>query len=239
MMSCHKYHPMIKILILAIIMALTIHVPHTSAWSQTQEYDGYGLYKTVETGNTPMWFHVVMLRTDSGEIMKAYLCKEHSLAKSYKGLLHVPGCVRTESSTVVPVEGVLMGGCSDCDELDSVYMEYGIKNIIRDAFSGCTRLHGVRLPPTLESIGTRAFEGCTSLSSIEMPEHVQTIHAEAFAGCSGIRCVKVHWGKPIDIGSAVFKGCQLDDCTLIVPRGTAHLYRQAEGWREFGQIVEE
>ncbi|MBQ9176314.1 MAG: hypothetical protein IJ139_05540, partial [Bacteroidaceae bacterium] len=78
-----------------------------------------------------------------------------------------------------------------------------------------------------------------SLRWIELPQHLHTIQAEAFAGCCNIRYCKVNWHKPIDIGSSVFKGCQLSGCTLVVPRGTRQLYEQAEGWKDFGRIIEE
>jgi len=233
----YQPNPHFRLLCFAIIIQLLIPLP--KAFSQTPTLAGYELYKTTDKASTAMWFQVMMFSTDSGEIQKAYFCKENILAKSYKGLLHIPGSIKTEFGAVIPVEGVIMGGCSDCDELDSVYIEYGIKNIIHEAFSGCINLRGIRLPPSLENIGMKAFEGCTSLRWIELPQHLHTIQAEAFAGCCNIRYCKVNWHKPIDIGSSVFKGCQLSGCTLVVPRGTRQLYEQAEGWKDFGRIIEE
>ena len=127
---------------------------------------------------------------------------------------------------------------NECKNVIEVYLPNSIDSIGTAAFYRCKDLKYIHLPKRLHTIATNMFMGCSNLKKIEIPKSVNRIEAGAFAYCA-LEFIYVNWHKPIDIGSSVFKGCQLSTCTLIVPRGTRQLYEQAEGWKDFGRIVEE
>jgi hypothetical protein len=52
-----------------------------------------------------------------------------------------------------------------------------------------------------------------------------------------LKDITVKWTRPL--GSNVFSRVDLTKCTLHVPSGTAARYRAADGWKDFGKIVEQ
>ena len=70
-----------------------------------------------------------------------------------------------------------------CENLKSIEVTPGVKDLVYDAFAGHESLETVVLPEGLESIGSGAFIGCTSLTSVNIPDSVDTIHDGAFNGC--------------------------------------------------------
>ncbi|MBR1379399.1 MAG: leucine-rich repeat domain-containing protein [Bacteroidaceae bacterium] len=97
----------------------------------------------------------------------------------------------------------------------------------------------ITIPEGITNIGTHAFYGCRNLSVIHFPISVIHIEGYSFGRCNELSEIHVKWTLPLDINNSVFKGCQLSGCTLVVPRGTRQLYEQAEGWKDFGRIIEE
>ena len=97
----------------------------------------------------------------------------------------------------------------------------------------------VVLPDGITTIGSHAFFGCRNLCTIHIPVTVTRIEEYAFGRCHELTEIHVKWQTPLSINPDTYNGLKQTACTLFVPRGTAHLYRQAEGWKEFGQIVEE
>ncbi len=81
---------------------------------------------------------------------------------------------------------------------------------------------------------------CTGLTSVNIPNSVTSIGEGAFFLCSGLKDVTVNWTTPLDISDSgiLFTGTPINKATLYVPVGTAELYRQADGWKNFGNIVE-
>jgi hypothetical protein len=93
------------------------------------------------------------------------------------------------------------------------------------------------------TIGYGAFESCSSLTSITIGNSVTTIGEWAFYGCSNLRNVTVLRTSPPSITSGTtyddtFSNVPLDSATLTVPKGCKASYQSAEGWKEFGTIVE-
>ena len=105
---------------------------------------------------------------------------------------------------------------------------------------GCVNLESVVLPKGLEKIYYWAFKGCRKLKSINIPEYVNTIGENAFDGCTALRSVTLGASDPsfIYLGTNVFAGVNLANCTLYVPYGSKELYEQAEVWKKFGKVVE-
>lgn len=96
----------------------------------------------------------------------------------------------------------------------------------------------------ITQIGKDAFSNCHSLTSIDIPNSVRTIDLNAFLNCTSLTSVKVNWTDAqsiIPINSGVFegiaKGAGPQGATLYVPVGTIDLYKQANGWKDFGNIM--
>ena len=65
------------------------------------------------------------------------------------------------------------------DQIKRVTIEYGVNNIVSNAFRGCTNLREVYIGNTVKVIEAYAFYGC-SFSTIRFPESLQTIGSYAF-----------------------------------------------------------
>ncbi|MDL2224291.1 leucine-rich repeat domain-containing protein [Bacteroidales bacterium OttesenSCG-928-M06] len=110
------------------------------------------------------------------------------------------------------------------------------------------------VPNSVIKIGNSAFSNCVSLASITIPNSVISIEMDAFLSCSFLKEVQVSWLTPLDIITGVledvdpntstaipisiFFGVDLSVCTLYVPKDTKVLYEVADGWRDFGTIIE-
>ncbi len=115
-----------------------------------------------------------------------------------------------------------------------------VPSIYGNTFEGCTNLVSIVLPKGVEHIYYRAFMGCKKLTAINLPEYLSTLGDNCFNGCTALREVRVSNPDPasISLGSGVFSGVDLQQCTLYVPFGTKALYAAASVWKDFGAIVE-
>jgi hypothetical protein len=95
------------------------------------------------------------------------------------------------------------------------------------------------IPNRVTTIGIEAFLECDSLTSITIPNSVAAIGRNAFTYCGSLTEVISLNPQPLDIESSVFSYVDKATCTLKVPVGSASLYRAAEGWKEFANIVEQ
>jgi Flp pilus assembly protein protease CpaA len=106
------------------------------------------------------------------------------------------------------------------------------------AFFDCRSLTSITIPNSVTTIGVGAFFSCRSLTSITIPNSVITIGKGAFGGCTSLRNVLVLKTTPPALGDDTFVGVPLNPATLTVPKGSKAAYQSADGWNEFGSIVE-
>lgn len=80
----------------------------------------------------------------------------------------------------------------------------------------------------------------SKIKTITIPQSVKAIYSYAFQNCKQLKEIKVEKDNPADIvlHEGVFMGVDKDECVLIVPKGSAELYRQAAQWNEFANIRE-
>jgi hypothetical protein len=74
---------------------------------------------------------------------------------------------------------------------------------------------------------------------VTIPNSVTSIGWRAFYYCSRLTDVTVKWAKPLSIEGNPFSRVPLSSCTLHVPAGTKALYRAADVWKEFENILED
>ena len=96
------------------------------------------------------------------------------------------------------------------------------------------------IPDDMTSICSFAFFGYSSLTSVTIPNSVTSIGMGAFYNCSNLMDVMVKSRTPINIFDA-FSNEALHGynyATLYVPYGCKAAYENAEGWKDFKEIVE-
>ena len=99
------------------------------------------------------------------------------------------------------------------------------------------------------AIGDGAFENNKNLEKVSIPETIEAIGDDAFAGCTNLKQIRVDAAEPIKLGSSaagtrgsgassVFAEVDMETCVLYVPAGSKEKYEQADGWKDFKNIVE-
>lgn len=129
---------------------------------------------------------------------------------------------------------------SPCRALESVHLPENLNEIPPYCFEYCEKLKSIDIPNSVIKIGYGAFEDCKSLETVTIPESVAAIEWRAFSKCEGLQSVTVRVADPdvIAMDPGVFNKCNLEECVLRVPAGSADLYRKAEQWKDFKNIVE-
>ena len=80
------------------------------------------------------------------------------------------------------------------DQVENVYLAYGLKSIGNSAFYACKALKRIELPATLESIGDSAFEA-SGLETVTIPYTMGAVGKTAFARCNSLTSVTVEGGS--------------------------------------------
>lgn len=119
-------------------------------------------------------------------------------------------------------------------------MTYSVTQIGDRAFHS-SRMTSVIIPTSVTSIGNQAFCYCSSLTSVVIPNSVTSIGDYAFWECSNLTNFYTYIEDPssVPLGTDVFNGVPTSTCILHVPGGTAELYRAADQWSAFTNIVED
>ena len=117
------------------------------------------------------------------------------------------------------------------------------------AFEMCRELTSVVVPSSVEEIGMAAFDICHKLERVVFQNHLRKLPFRCFVGCDNLKELhlsdtippKIDEDEDTEEGSLVFYFTEkaLDGCTLYVPTGSLHKYRNTYGWRKFKKIVEE
>ncbi|MCD8304289.1 MAG: leucine-rich repeat domain-containing protein [Prevotellaceae bacterium] len=151
------------------------------------------------------------------------------------------GCGSLISVTIPnSVKGIGWYAFNDCGSLESVTIGESVKSIGENAFRGCA-LKKIIIPNSVIDIGSCAFFYCCDLKEVTIGKSVTTIGDDPFHGCTSLETVTClnptppvcsiicfEYDTTVDIGS----------CTLYVPKGSKEKYASADGWRDFGEIVE-
>ena len=126
---------------------------------------------------------------------------------------------------------------ADCSGLTSLTIPSSVTSIGNQTFYGCSGLTSLTLPSGVTKIGWGAFEGCSGLTSLAIPSSVTSIEGEAFKGCSRLTSIYVYTKKIPELWYNVFTGCNAQNCTVYVPKGTVDAYKSSV-FGYFEKIVE-
>lgn len=122
--------------------------------------------------------------------------------------------------------------------LEAIELPESINSIGNFAFTACKSLSCIVLPKNVSSVGRSAFGSCSSLVSVYIPSSVTSIGERAFYSGDKLTQVYSYITEPFAINSNVFSTGTKEEGTLYVPQGTLNLYKEADGWKEFANIVE-
>ena len=140
----------------------------------------------------------------------------------------------TLPSGVTSIGNYVFFGCSG---LTSLTLPSSVTSIGDYAFQNCSGLTSLTLPSGVTSIGNDAFYGCRGLTSMTIPSGVTSIGNDAFYGCSGLTSIYVYPENLPELESGIFSGCNAQNCTVYVPKGTYDDYKASE-FGYFENIVE-
>ncbi len=171
---------------------------------------------------------------------------------------------KSDVSYEVPASVTKLGGNAfeGVFALTSLKLPDGLKTIEQNTLWGCPNLTALNLPPSLESIGQYSL-GYLKVSSIVVPENITVLNAFFLEECKELTSVELPstltqiWSyvlsydpklktvtckaanpPAITAGQHVFENTPIASATLRVPAGSKALYQAAEGWKDFGTIVE-
>ena len=150
--------------------------------------------------------------------------------------------------------------CKEMREITSITIPEGVKSIGRHAFNYCLGIPSVTIPKGVTTIGSAAFfhtyiesiivpEGvteiggwafseCYSLNKIELPSTLKSIGNSAFKETYYIDTLICRAVLPPTMGELpVFEGVKTANISLFVPKESIELYKAADQWKEFSQIL--
>ena len=98
----------------------------------------------------------------------------------------------------------------------------------------------VELPAGVTSIGEHAFYYGRAITLLRIPVGVTSISSQAFSSAFDAdgADVYVEWTTPLVVFDDIVVATNVANATLHVPYGTKSLYEAANGWKNFGTIVE-
>ena len=118
--------------------------------------------------------------------------------------------------------------------LKTVTLPSTLEWIDEGAFMRCKGLQSIVIPEGVKSIENYAFNGCSALETVELPSTLTGIANNAFGGCP-ITKVVAKMEELFPIGDETFPS----DVTIVVPKGSLDTYKDAYGWKNYENIVED
>lgn len=137
---------------------------------------------------------------------------------------------------------------SACKYIDSnAFSETNITSIIlhdnvvlgENVFKDCRRLMGqITIPKCINRIPTGTFQNCSGITELVLHDGVATIGEWAFENCTSLVSILCESEEPPLVCEGAFNGVSKPNVVIEVPASAVHAYKMADGWREFGRIVE-
>lgn len=147
----------------------------------------------------------------------------------------------TNNSNYYSLNGVLMSGNTlvqyPAGKMGKYSIPTNISSIEDYAFLNCMGLDSVVISGNLVRIGKNAFEDCENLTLVKLRE-VQLFQNDIFAGCKNLSSIYAKMETPTAmIYFGVFNNLDKSSCVLYVPEESVELFRNANIWKEFENIV--
>ena len=124
-----------------------------------------------------------------------------------------------------------------CYGLTNIIIPNSVKAIGKYSFMGCKDLNSIELPNDLKTIPYEAFRRCDNLNTVVIPRAVTSIDYYAFAYCKNLKDIYCYPEEVPVTYSDVFLKVEIQKANLHVPEVSIELYKNAEPWKNFGNIV--
>lgn len=142
----------------------------------------------------------------------------------------------TLPATISSIGNYAFRGCS----IENFTLPDGMKEMGQGVFME-SKIKEVKLPANLKRLPTSTFQGCTQLKVVRLGNQMESISGYAFDLCP-LADIYVNAKFPpvcetnafTTRGTSVFK-----TCIIHVPAGKVNVYKNAEGWKLFKNIVSE
>ncbi len=143
----------------------------------------------------------------------------------------------TLPSTLVSIGSNSLRGCAGFT--GPLTLPSGVTSIGNFAFYSCSGFTGrLTLPVGVTSVGSSAFYRCSGFTGrLTLPATLMSIGDRAFYSCSGFTEIVNFNPQPVAIVADVFYNVNKSACVLKVPEASANLYRSADNWKDFTNIV--
>ena len=131
-------------------------------------------------------------------------------------------------------EGVDTLNLDNCESLKEVNLPSTLKDF---SFYECFSLESLTIPEGVTQMGS--LWRCQSLKTIFLPSTMESFGSDApFTGCSAVTDFYCRMTDPIEVWYQEFIAFA-SQATLHVPYSRANLYKAAETWKDFSNIVED
>lgn len=141
-------------------------------------------------------------------------------------------------NSITTLEDEVFAGCSS---LTKANIPNTITELKYSLFDYCISLKEIIIPASVNAIGPRVFSECSSLTTISIPATVTKMDYNVFENCTGLRSIYAYQLTPINFSvsaGGVFYNVDTVKCNLYVPQGTKLLYKAANQWKSFNNIIE-
>jgi hypothetical protein len=138
----------------------------------------------------------------------------------------VPNCVSTIGS----------GAFRSCD-LTDIVISGSVATIENSAFYG-TKLSSITIPKNVTAIGDNAFGACLKLKTVTISNGNAVFGDRVFYWDEMLEGIYNSSPVPQPIGRFSFVFVNISLCKLFVPKGTLEIYRAADVWNQFENIIE-
>jgi len=135
--------------------------------------------------------------------------------------------------SILFLESDLFKGCIKLKYFDVPESVQSISN----AFTDCVNLEYVILHEGIVNLGYDAFYGCTNLRNITLPSSLLHMYNSLWS-CANIEYIRTYAVNPPDCTGYCFRNIN-KSIPIYVPAGSGNLYRSAEHWKSFNNIIEE
>ena len=116
--------------------------------------------------------------------------------------------------------------------------DYSMTAIGESAFANQSTLEKLYINEGIVSIGANAFKNCAYLTLLSLPSTLTNIGDNAFSKCDRLAHIQSAVNHPFDISDNVFTTTAYNNATLYIPVNSIELYSEANGWKNFGSILE-
>lgn len=153
------------------------------------------------------------------------------------GLNMFEGCTNLATANILgPIQFLESNLFKGCIKLKYFDVPESVQSICENAFKDCIRLDSVSLHEGIVNI-MDAFNGCDSLRNITLPSTLLHMYS-AFGTCSKIEYIRSYAINPPQCYYNCFGNIN-KSIPIYVPSGSGNLYRNADQWKYFFNIIEE